>query len=271
MNSINTISIVACGWLGTPLAEALLAEGYKVKGSRRELSQLPELEALGVQAYQLELSDILESNDIQGLLDSELIIINIPPRRKVNSAAYHVRQIELLLEQVLKSKLTKVLFISSTSVYGNLNRELSESDALCPETESGRALVEIEERLFSIPSLQVTSLRFAGLVGGERKPGRFLSGKLVKGGQSPVNLLHRDDCIALIKALLKRNQWGEVFNACADEHPSRQELYTKAAKLMSLPEPQFETQTANWKIISNQKIKQALSYEFIHPDPLDFI
>lgn len=28
-----TVSILGCGWLGLPLAEQLLAEGYSVKGS----------------------------------------------------------------------------------------------------------------------------------------------------------------------------------------------------------------------------------------------
>jgi len=83
--------------------------------------------------------------------------------------------------------------------------------------------------------------------------------------------LHRDDCIAIIKSLIKRDIWAEVFNVCADGHPSRQQLYSKAAKALGLPEPRFDMQAADWKIISNDKIKQVLAYEFLHPDPIDFI
>ena len=270
MSSISRISIVACGWLGTPLAAALIAGGYQVKGCRRHTEQLDELQAMGLEAYSLDLSPDIICDNAQALLESDLVLINIPPRRKVHSSRYHIAQINSLLDAVIKAKVKKVLFISSTSVYGNKNREFSELDSPCPQTESGKALAQIEQRLQREPFYQASILRFAGLVGGDRLPGRFLSGKQVSGGDSPVNLLHRNDCIAIIQQLIKRDVWGELFNVCCDGHPTREQLYTKAAKNMGLGTPTFDNKPSDWKLISNHKIKETLDYQFIYPDPLRF-
>lgn len=42
------IAIMGCGWLGAPLAEKLLAEGWEVYGSSRSLANLEGLQALGL-------------------------------------------------------------------------------------------------------------------------------------------------------------------------------------------------------------------------------
>lgn len=71
------------------------------------------------------------------------------------------------------------MFISSTSVYGNLNREITEEDETFPETESGKALVKVEKLLRNEKEINITILRFGGLIGYERNPGNFLAGKLI--------------------------------------------------------------------------------------------
>ena len=76
----------------------------------------------------------------------------------------------------------------------------------------------------------------------------------------------------IILEIVRQGIWGEIFNACADQHPSRQELYTLAAKRMDLPSPIFaaEDGPGPYKIVSNQKICQRLNYQFKYPNPLEF-
>ena len=82
-----------------------------------------------------------------------------------------------------------------------------------------------------------------------------------------VNLIHRDDCIAIIVQIILQDIWGGDFNACADTHPTKTEFYTQAAVTTGYPVPTFEHSTSpSFKIISNRKLKNLLHYEFIHPD-----
>ncbi|WP_411991824.1 NAD(P)H-binding protein [Agarivorans sp. DSG3-1] len=268
---IKRISIVGCGWLGLPLAKSLIKDGYSVNGSKRELHELAKLQAQGIKAYQLELNPQVESNDIAGLLNCDLLIINIPPGRKTNTAEFHIAQINALLRAAEQQTVKKILFISSTSVYGSQQGVVDELSERLAETTSGRALKQIEDQISSHSAFQATVLRFSGLVGGQRKPGRFLSGKTVSGPLSPINIIHRSDCIGLITQLIKRDQWGEDFNASASENPSKQAFYQLAAEQLTLPPPHFVEGTSSNKVISNQKIKTTLGYQFNYPDPMQWL
>jgi NAD dependent epimerase/dehydratase family enzyme len=106
------------------------------------------------------------------------------------------------------------------------------------------------------------------LIGYNRNPGEFFTkGKLVHNPDSYVNLIHRDDCIGIISQIVEQEVWGEVFNCCADTHPTKREFYTQAAKSTGVPPPEFvNSDSDSFKIISNQKVKQVLNYEFLHAD-----
>jgi len=121
----------------------------------------------------------------------------------------------------------------------------------------------------NMSQVQTTVLRFAGLIGYDRMPGRFLSGKRdVKNGNAPVNLIHRDDCIQIIFEIIKQGVWGEILNGCCDKHPLRKEYYTRQAKIIGACLPTFDdSEVSNYKIISNKKLKKILNYRFKYPDP----
>lgn len=270
----NTISVLGCGWLGLPLAAHLVQQGYTVKGSVTQPEKLELLAQKGITPYQVEITDTsITSNDLSGFLESEVLIINIPPSRREDVVLYHQAQMTLLLEQVLKSSVKKVLFISSTSVYPDLNQEVTELENIQPTKESGKALLAVEKLLRSNKHLMTTIIRFAGLVGYDRMPGKFLAGKKnVENGTAPINVIHQDDCIALITGIIRQQAWGEIFNACADLHPTRKEFYTLAAAKAGLELPTFaNTADPRFKIINSEKIKQRLDYSFKYPDPLGLL
>ena len=82
-----------------------------------------------------------------------------------------------------------------------------------------------------------------------------------------VNLIHRDDCIHIIRKIIEQNVWSEDFNCCADSHPTKQEFYSKVMFEQNLSLPKFErSNPKKFKLISNQKVKELLDYQFIHPD-----
>lgn len=245
----KTISILGCGWLGKPLAEQLIKSGYRVKGSTRSVSKLNLLTAIGIEPFIVNIE--VPDRAMIDFLQSRFLIIDITSKDLAGFAA--------LLKMVEKSPVENVIFISSTSVYPALN------DIVTEETETDEhsgPLVSIENLFMDSQKIKTTVIRFAGLFGYDRRPGNFFCGdKTISDPEGRVNMIHRDDCIRLIEEVLKQEVWGEIFNGCADSHPTKKEFYTKAARDIQTPEPVFEkNSTPSFKIVSNNKIKNELGF-----------
>ena len=266
---MKTISILGCGWLGLPLGLFLLEKGFKIKGSTATPDKLLVLEKEGIEPYYINLSPEINADYDPDFFKSDVLIINFPPQRRADIVSYHQKQIESLISEINNTPVQHVLFVSSTSVYPELNREVTEDEILWPTKDSGKALLNVENILLDLSDIKTTVLRFAGLIGYDRMPGRFLSGKRdVKNGNAPVNLIHRDDCIQIIFEIIQQGVWGQILNGCCDKHPLRKEYYTLQAKIIGVDLPTFDdSDITNYKIISNKKLKKILSYRFKYSDP----
>ena len=178
-----------------------------------------------------------------------------------------------MLEVVAPSPVRKLLFVSSTSVYPNVNRAVRETDTSEEVKASGQALLTTERMVQEQPGIATTVLRFCGLFGPDRNPGRFLAGKtLNSSGQVPVNMIHLDDCIRIIVQIVERETWGEIFNACADEHPAKEDFYGVAAQQLGFNPPQFAaTEEDAYKVVDSTKLKERLGYQFVYSNPIDGI
>lgn len=271
MRSVYSISILGCGWLGLPLAERLVKEGFPVKGSVTKKEKLDLLKQKKITPFQIELKDqAVEGTAKKEFFCSDLLIINIPPGRKADVVGYHTAQIRQLIKEIVNGTIQHVLFISSSAVYPDQNKEVVETDVPLPDKESGKALLQAEQLLQSQSKFKTSIIRFGGLIGPKRHPGKFLAGKKeVANGDAPINVIHRDDCIELIYGVIQQQAWGEIFNACADIHPSRRTFYTKAAEDLLLEPPSFKQDGIAYKIVNSKKIKERLNYVFKYPDPLD--
>ncbi len=268
------ISIVGSGWLGLPLAQHLQLKGCTIKTSTTSKEKIKSLVAENFGAYCFKLGT--EGNDLilpNFLKDSEIIIINFPPKRKIEDIEdVYPKQVQQLLKHINSTQ--KVIFISSTSVYQNTNGVIDETLITKPEKASGKAVLATETILRQQLKERLTILRLSGLIGYERLPGRFLATKTnVANGNAPINVIHRDDCIGLISAIIEQNCWGEIINGCSDEHPLRSLFYTLAAENIGLTPPTFNKSEGEtvFKIINNTKSKEILKYSYKHPDPLKLI
>lgn len=267
---MKTISILGCGWMGLPLALHLQERGYQIKGSTTSIKKLPYLNECGISSFFLKLTENrIEGNMNEFLSKSEILIINIPPRLRNNiSGKGYVEKIIQLLPFIYQNCIKNVLFISSTSVYGNGHPMIDEDTLPHPLSESGKQLLITEELLRKNLSNKLTILRFGGLVGSDRHPVTSVSGKTgLKNPDAPINLIHLNDCIGIITSIIEKNVWGEVFNAVAPVHPSRKIYYTEKAKIRNLPLPFFDAELPSiGKIVSSEKIKRVLDYDFVMID-----
>ena len=275
------ISILGIGWLGFPLAKKLIEIGYEVKGSTTSESKLEILTSNNIQPFQIELSEKEIKGNIDAFLnDSEFLIIDIPPKLRNNPKEDFVEKIKLLIAEIEKSTVKKVLFVSSTSVYADTFpiTKIDESSIPNSDSESGKQLLQTEKLLLSNKHFQTTILRFGGLIGEDRNPIKFLAGKTnIENPDAPINLIHQEDCIGIITELLNQVQnkkehgqsqsnnllINSVFNAVTPHHPTRKEYFQQKAKNSNLALPIFaKNQESKGKIISSTKIETVLNYRF---------
>jgi len=124
-------------------------------------------------------------------------------------------------------------------------------------------LLEAESMLKRETGFTTTVIRFGGLIGPRRDPGRFFAGKTgIPNGDAPVNLIHLTDCLGLSCALIEKQAFGNIYNAVAPQHPSRAEFYTRAAKHSGLETPQFIAEKKSWKVIESVNVPTLLQYVY---------
>ena len=263
---MKQISILGCGWLGLPLAKSLLKNGYTISGSTTSVEKISVLENAGITPFLIRLSDVTIEGEINSFLkNSEILIIDIPPKLRGNSSENFVGKIQNLIPFIEKSSVKKVLFVSSTSVYSEENTTITEDTFPNPDNESGKQLLEAEQLLQSNKTFQTTVIRFGGLIGENRHPIQFLAGRTnIENPEGPINLIHQTDCIGIIEEILLQDLKGnETFNAAAPYHPIRKEYYIQKAIELNLPLPEFnESKPSIGKLISSEKVEHVLGYLF---------
>lgn len=250
---MKNVSILGCGWLGKALAIDLLEKDYSVKGSTTTPTKLDALCESGISSFLIHIENLESSSDF---FASDVLVIAITSK--------NIDAFRDLIQVVEESTIQKVIFISSTSVYPNLNRVITENDQLVDAP-----LVDIELVIQSSPSFDWNIVRFAGLLGYERHPSNWFRNKLIPQPNGFVNMIHRDDCIAIIEKLISNEYPNEVFNACSNHHPTRRSFYTYAKLSKAMTPPTFiEDREESWKIISSDKLQHQLQYTFKYDDLL---
>ncbi len=270
---MKKVAIVGLGWLGMPLALSLSARGWQVTGSKTTLDGVEAARMCGIDGYQLQLTPelVCESDDLDALLDADALVITLPARRTGEGDDFYLQAVQEIVDSALAHNIPRIIFTSSTSVYGETEGSVKETSPLEPVTASGRVLRELETWLHDLPGTSVDILRLAGLVGPERHPGRFLAGKTdVANGAHGVNLVHLEDVISAITLLLQAPKGGHIYNLCAPAHPTRAEFYSLMARQMNLDAPVFRTQTQNGhgKLVDGNRICNELGFEYQYPNPL---
>ena len=201
----RTIGIAGMGWLGQPLAHHLATLGYTIKGTVTSHEKVAELNKHGFDTYYL----LLTENGLQGEVTDFLsglntLIVMIPPGLRRHSGSDYVLKMTYLLEAIDAASIKKVILVSSTSVYDDAQGTVTEKVKPQPATQAGKQLFQVEQLYFNYEGFDTTIVRFGGLFGGSRQPVRYLAGREnLSGGNAPVNLIHREDCIAILSEIIR--------------------------------------------------------------------
>ncbi|NVJ84938.1 MAG: NAD(P)H-binding protein [Algoriphagus sp.] len=270
---MKTISIIGLGWIGLPLGKKLIEKDYTVLGSTTSEEKAEQLQKEGIPAVYFSLNPYPSGKAFQKLFQSEILILNIPPKSRTDGGENYLEQLKFLKGLISNSKIQKVLYVSSTGVYPNQNREdeYLEDEPIFSESAGNVALWKAEQYLKEKLSQDLTILRFGGLLGDDRIPGKYFAGKEHVIGHTRVNFIHRIDAVRMMVHVLENELWNETFNGVAPLHPTRREIYEKnAAELgISLPASFTNPENEGQRIISSKKILQT-GFEFSYPNPLSF-
>lgn len=257
-----TVSILGCGWYGTALAKALVTKGIKVKGSTTSPEKMQALADVGIEPFLIDLAPDNTVYDID-FFECDVLWISIPPRARAGQGEEYLYKIMHLISIIETNNIKQVVLISSTGVYGDSNTEVTELDAPNPDSDSGNILFTAENLLRARTTFTTTIIRFAGLIGPGRDPGRFFAGKTnIVNGEAPVNLIHLTDCVGISCAILEQQAFGYTYNAVSPNHPTRIAFYTQAALRAGFDEPQFIAEKKNWKMVSGVNVGEKLGYQY---------
>lgn len=249
----DLLSLIGCGWLGKALALDLQKAGQNIIATTaHDKSADFAADAIPYTKLDAAMDDVPDS-----IKESDVLIYMVPPL-----GFSHVKK---FFDQIPTDK--KIIFISSTAIYGkNLNHvdETLEHH----ECSTGSPLLLETENYIIGRFKQATILRLGGLYGYKRHPVYFLQGKdELTGGHAFLHLVHRDDCIKAIKAVLEKSSWGEIFNIVSDVSLRKSEYYTMMAERLHLLPPKYIVYDKSMKetVISNAKSKFKLGMSYKNP------
>jgi len=258
---MKRLLIAGCGDLGIRLARRLDPGRWAVHGLRRHPEQLPPT----IHAISADLLDPQSLKDIPGEWDS--IIYQATPDSRTPEA--YRRAYVLGLENLLaRCKAGRLIFVSSTAVYGQSNGEWVDEDSVTqPESFSGQILLEAESVAAAASGITV---RFSGIYG----PGRDFLIRSVKSGQAHcrvtppqwTNRIHAEDCAAALKHLLELEQPDRLYCASDSLPAPRCEVLGWLAEQINAAAPIRDAGGQDQgKRVSNQRLVDS-GFSFQYPD-----
>lgn len=247
--------IIGAGWLGFPLAKSLARAGHQVWGSSRS----------GKNSGENDFTTFIFPEDPSPLQQADVVVIAFPPNR--SSIDAYANDCLNVVNHCPES--SRIILISSTGAYTKTG-VCSENDVI-HDPDSENTLIRAESHLRVKIRERLTIIRMAGLIGPDRYPIRPMatSGKTYP-GNDPVNVIHQEDAVGLVKHVLENAITGETINGCSVEHPSRKIFYSYMAEKTGLPAPLFNDSVSDSKIIDPTKSIQ-LGYRYLFPDPMSYM
>ncbi len=253
---MKTFTILGAGWLGLELA-IVLKKNYKIKVSSRDEKKFQIYKEEGFFSYILNEKEFIFLDE---LLDTNYLFINYPPSKFENYLSF----LEKIYNHPKIQNIEKIIFISSTSVYPDIEENFDEDFII--KNPSNKMVFDAENLVSNKTHI---IFRASGLLAEDRIAGRRLANKIVDFPKTKINFVHRNDVInATIFAI--ENDLNSIFNLCSKQHPTKEELYSFNAKKYNFEKPIFaENEFSINRIINGSKIEK-LGFNYQYFDAFNF-
>jgi nucleoside-diphosphate-sugar epimerase len=283
--SDKRLVIFGCGYVGSEVARAALAEGARVEALTRNPKKAVALRAAGL--AHVVVADLAASDwhqQIEGGPDFVVNTVSSGGPDLYRQSYVGGMQSILAWATAARSPVGTMVYTSSTSVYPQGGGAVVDETADAPgATPNGAIIRESEMLLQNAPASACARwfvLRLAGIYGPER---HHLLDQLREGvatlngsGEHRLNLAHRDDIVAAILTCLQAPAAiaRGIFNV-ADTAPARRsEVVEWLAAQLKVSTPPFDGSATNRRagapmpdrIISSAKIQRELGWKPRYPD-----
>jgi len=234
--SIKNLYLIGCGDIGSRVARLALGEGVTVTALSRQMSKSAGLQSTAT----LLLSGDLDDYDTLPRLDlrGSAVLYSAPPP---GGGIVDTRVRNFLTSIQRGCEPDKMVYISTTSVYGDCGNELvSEDRPANPLNHTGKRRLDAEERFRTWGKehgVPVVILRVAGIYG----PGRIPMDRIV--GRHPLlceaeagytNRIHADDLARICLAALDSGEDGDIFNVCDGETGKMTDYFNAITDLLGM-------------------------------------
>lgn len=254
--------IFGCGYLGRHVAQLWRSAGNDVLVVTRSDSKASALRALGLRA---QVGDITDGDRFPEIADVETALFAVGYDRASQKSIHEVFVNGLRNAlAVLPRSIRRLIYISSTGVYGqNRGEWLDEDSPTQPIRRGGRACQAAEQLLRSHPlGQQAIVLRLAGLYG----PGRLPKLAAIQEGRALdvpeegyLNLIHVDDAAGTILAAEAKAVPPCTYVVCDGQPVLRREFYRELARRLKCPLPEFRVPSPSaasaQRAISNKRLR----------------
>lgn len=240
MSSKKCLITGGSGFVGSHLAEKMIDKGWKItiidNLSTGKLENLKKIKKQ-VKFIDADIRNFAKLNKENLKTD---VIVHLAAQIYVNKSILNPKEtfdINLngtinILELAKKIGVKKVIFASSSAVYGNINKEsISEKESLKPISPYGLSKLMAEEMLAlynQLYGITTTSLRFFNIYGPRQNGSSAYSGAIsnflerIKNGKKPViygsgkqtrDFIYVGDAIdAIFKAVLLNDKKNHIYN-----------------------------------------------------------
>ena len=257
---MHQLGILGCGWLGVPLGNSLKKLNFNVKGTRRSEAGISALNKNGIEGYQVFLDENESESILFFLKLVETLIISIPPDKKSKEKEF-VQRISFLLNCIELSNVKRIIFLSSTSVYGSKGGNFNELNEVNPKNPVAKALHTSEKLIMNSTKASII-VRLGGLIGKDRNPIFKLQNRYIGNPGGRINFIHQQDAVSGICNLIVNPQLRGIYNLVSPHHPNRKKYYEFMAKKLGLPSPKFSSEPAIIRIIQARKIEDDTPFKY---------
>ena len=269
--------ILGCGYLGLRVARRWLAEGEAVYGLTRSRARAEELAQAGLRPI---VADVTQPETLASLpaVETALYAVAHDPASGQSRRAVYVDGLAHALD-ALSDQVQRVVFISSTGVYGQADGAWVDEDTpVSPRREAGQEFALAEEllRRHRLGPRSII-LRSAGMYG----PGRVPRLAEIRAGrplplpqQGYLNLIQVDDLAEIVLAAVRRATPPCLFLAGDCQPVQRRTYYECVAELLGAPPLQWTApapgspaaiRAGDSKRVDARRVLQALGVTLRYP------
>lgn len=270
--------VVGCGYLGHRVAERWLAAGDTVFAVTRSSQRASQFQRAGLAPI---VADVRDPRSLAGRLptaDTVLWAVGFDARAGGSIEQVYVEGLRNVLG-ALPAETRRIVYISSTGVYGDAAGQWIDEDTPCrPRRAGGIASLAAEGVLAEHPlGPRSVVLRLAGLYG----PGRVPRLDALRAGEpipAPecgfLNLIHVLDAVEVVLAAERDAPPPRTYLVSDGQPVVRREYYEALARLVGAPPPRFAApaadspaaeRAASDKRISNARMRAELRVELKYP------